>query len=72
MIVVVFQSTDHIMLTTMIGVEENGLYSAAITCATVVQFVHVAIVDSFRPVILSNKKKTTQIMRVIYSDDIIL
>lgn len=57
MMVVVFQSTDHIMLTTMIGAGENGLYSAAITCATVAQFVYVAIVDSFRPVIISRKKE---------------
>lgn len=57
MMVVVFQSTDHIMLTTMIGAGENGLYSAAITCATVTQFVYVAIVDSFRPVIISQKKE---------------
>lgn len=57
MMVVVFQSTDHIMLTMMIGLEENGIYSAAITCATLAQFVYVAIVDSFRPVILSNKKE---------------
>lgn len=55
MMVVVFQSTDHIMLTTMIGAGENGLYSAAITCSTVAQFVYVAIVDSFRPVIISQK-----------------
>lgn len=55
MMVVVFQSTDHIMLTTMIGAGENGLYSAAITCATVAQFVYRAIADSFRPVIVAQK-----------------
>jgi O-antigen/teichoic acid export membrane protein len=59
LMVVVFQSTDHVMLTTMIGVGENGFYSAAITCATIAQFVYVAIVDSFRPVILSNKKENS-------------
>ena len=57
MMVVVFQSTDHIMLTNMIGAGENGLYSAAITCTTIAQFVFVAIVDSFRPVIISKKKE---------------
>ncbi len=57
LMVVVFQSTDHIMLTTMIGEEENGFYTAAITSAAVVQFVYTAITDSFRPVILSSKKE---------------
>lgn len=57
LMVVVFQSTDHIMLTTMVGKEENGFYSAAITSGAVFQFVYTAIVDSFRPLILSRKKE---------------
>ncbi len=57
MMVVVFQSTDHIMITTMVSEAENGFYTAAITSATVVQFVYTAIIDSFRPVILSDKKE---------------
>lgn len=56
LMLVIIQSTDHIMLTNMISEEENGYYSAAITCATMLQFVYIAIVDSFRPLILSNKK----------------
>ena len=60
LMVVVIQSTDHIMLTNMISEEENGYYSAAITCATMLQFVYIAIVDSFRPLILSNKKDDEQ------------
>ncbi|MBQ8001193.1 MAG: flippase [Ruminococcus sp.] len=56
LMLVVIQHTDHIMLTTMVGTEENGYYSAAITTTTVVQFVYMAIVDSFRPLILQNKK----------------
>ena len=57
LMVVVFQSTDHVMLTAMVGTTENGYYSAAVTCATVVQFVYMAIVDSYRPLILSRKKE---------------
>lgn len=57
MMVVIFQSTDHIMLTTMMGTAENGIYSAAITCCTVAQFVYLAIIDSFRPLILSQRKE---------------
>ena len=57
LMVVVIHNTDHIMITTMLGNEENGYYSAAITCAVVVQFVYTAIIDSFRPLILSAKKE---------------
>lgn len=57
LMVVVIQNTDHIMLTSMIDTVENGLYSAAITSVTVFQFVYIAIVDSFRPLILSRKKE---------------
>ena len=56
LMVVIFQNTDHFMLKLLAGNEENGFYSAAITCAGVVQFVYMAIVDSFRPLILSDKK----------------
>ncbi len=56
LMVVVIQNTDHIMLTTMVGKAENGYYSAAITSAGVAQFVFTAIIDSFRPLILTSKK----------------
>lgn len=56
LMVVMFQSTDHIMLTSMADVTENGYYTAAITCAGVFQFVYTAITDSFRPLILESKK----------------
>ncbi len=59
LMVVVYHHTDHIMITTMIGNEENGFYSAAITCATIAQFVYNAIIDSFRPLILSAKKENS-------------
>lgn len=59
LMLVVIQNTDHIMLTSMVNKAENGLYSAAITCVSVFQFVYVAIVDSFRPVILAEKKENS-------------
>ena len=59
LMVVVIQNTDHIMLTLMQGPAENGFYSAAITCVSIFQFVYVAIVDSFRPMILSEKKENS-------------
>lgn len=57
MMITVFQNTDHIMLKLMSGDAENGFYTAAITCAVVLQFVYMAIVDSMRPVILACKKE---------------
>lgn len=57
LMVVLFQSTDRIMLTELVGTRENGLYSAAVTCVTMGQFVYVAIVDSFRPVILAGGRE---------------
>ncbi len=59
MMLVVIQNTDHVMLTEISGTAENGYYSAAITCTMVAQFVFTAIIDSFRPVILENKKENS-------------
>lgn len=56
LMLVIIQNTDHIMLTNMISESENGLYSAAISSASVLQFVYSAVIDSYRPVILANKK----------------
>lgn len=57
MMVTIFQNTDHVMLKNISGDEENGYYTAAITCAVIFQFVYQAIVESMRPVILEAKKK---------------
>lgn len=61
MMVTLFQNTDHIMLKLISGDAENGFYTAAITCAGVVQFVYTAIIDSMRPVILQYKKDNNPI-----------
>lgn len=52
LVAALFQSADRILLTSMAGTEANGIYCAAVTCATMAQFVFLAITDSFRPVIL--------------------
>lgn len=59
LMVTLFQNTDHVMLKLMIGDAENGIYTAAVTCANVASFVYAAIIDSMRPVILQNKKRGT-------------
>ena len=56
LMVSIFQNTDHVMLKLMVGNDENGYYTAAITAVGVVQFVYMAIIDSVRVVILENKK----------------
>ncbi len=66
----VVQNTDHIMLTTFLSKAENGFYSAAITCISVLQFVYTGIIDSFRPLILHAKKideiKYKTLMAMLY------
>lgn len=57
MMTVAFSSTAGIIMKLVIGAAENGYYSAAVTCAAVVQFVYSAILDSARPVILESKKQ---------------
>ncbi len=54
--VTLFSHTDHVMLTLMCGEAENGIYSAAYTCAALLNFVYGAIIDSVRPVIFESKK----------------
>jgi len=61
LMVVVFQNTDHIMIKTLTGNEENGFYTAAITAVSVCQYVYVAIVDSMRPAIVERKKLNTEV-----------
>ncbi len=56
MMVTLFQNTDHIMLKMISGDAENGFYSAAVASIGACQFIYAAIIDSFRPMILSCKK----------------
>lgn len=56
MMVTIFAQCDRIMLKMMINDTATGLYSAAVTCATMAGFVFSAIIDSMRPGILSSKQ----------------
>lgn len=60
LMMVVFQNTDRIMLTSINGETQNGYYTAAVTCVGVAQFVYTAIIDSYRPMILANKKENAE------------
>lgn len=55
LLVTCFQNTDHVLLKLLSGDGANGLYTCAVTCATVTGFVFYAIVDSLRPVILESR-----------------
>lgn len=57
MMVTVLSQTDKIMLKQMMDETTVGYYSAAVQCASVSSFVFVAIIDSFRPIILGYKKQ---------------
>lgn len=57
LLVMVFQNVGVIMLSNLSGHEETGFYTSAMTSATVLQFAYLAIVDSYRPLILTAKKE---------------
>lgn len=56
LMVTVFAQTDRVMLKFMINETAVGYYNAAITCAGMTSFIFAAIIDSFRPSILIQKK----------------
>ncbi len=57
LMVTVFAETDKVMIMLMIGETEVGYYGAAVTVASITSFVFSALIDSFRPLILSAKGK---------------
>ncbi len=71
MMVTIFAQTDKIMIKNMLGNEQVGLYTAAVTTASITAFVFSAIIDSFRPVILQSAKenecKFEKSMTMLYS-----
>lgn len=71
LMVTVFSQTDRIMLKLMYSAEETGFYSVAATCAMMTNFVFVALLESFRPVILTGKQtgeeEFKQPMKQLYS-----
>lgn len=55
---VVYQQTDKLMLGKMLNTSAVGLYSAALRLCDIYAFIPVAIIDTLRPVIVSEKKKS--------------
>lgn len=60
LMVTIFAQTDRIMLKLLIDEEAVGYYSTAATCAGLTGFVIIAMIDSFRPGILEQKKRSQQ------------
>lgn len=60
LMVMIFQHTDRVMIKMMIGKEETGIYSAAITCIGVAGFLFSAVIESARPEILDQKNKSQE------------
>lgn len=56
--IAVFAQTDRIMIKLMMGNSDAGYYSAAVTCATMANFVFAAILDSSRPNIFESRKES--------------
>lgn len=54
-----FQNIDHIMLKEMLGNQENGYYTAAITVVGICQYVYIAVIDAARPVIIEHRMHNT-------------
>lgn len=57
LMVMLLGQTDRIMIMTMLGEGDVGLYSSAVVCANLTDFVFFAIIDSFRPSILKARKE---------------
>lgn len=57
---VIYNSTDHVMLTLMLGQAENGFYTAAVKCAGIAVFVFNAIRDSARSPVLQSKRESRE------------
>lgn len=68
--ITIYMQTDKIMLGKMMGENEVGLYSAAMTIATLWEFVPIAIINSARPVIveqyLKNKKNFIKYQQYLF------
>ncbi len=56
MMVSLFAQTDKVMIKWICGNAQSGYYAVAVTCATMSSFVFQAIIDSYRPVIVADKR----------------
>ncbi len=71
MMVSVSTYIGRIMLKLLIDDTQNGFFSAAVNCASMLTFVYVAVIDSFRPEIIKhkdeNRKKYLDLCKTMYS-----
>jgi O-antigen/teichoic acid export membrane protein len=71
MMVAIFSQTDRVMLKLLLDESATGIYSAAISCASLANFLYLAIIDSFRPKIFEDyklsKKTFEKSMSLLYA-----
>ena len=60
MMITIFSQTNRIMLKNMVDDAETGYYSAAVTCASLTNFVFAAVIDSMRPIIFEGKEENNE------------
>ena len=60
LMIVIFTQTDKIMLQLLLGPEETGIYSAAITCSGMFNFIFSAVIDSARPTIFEHYNESKE------------
>lgn len=60
LMVSIFTQTDKIMIKQMLDSEQTGFYSSAAACAGLTNFVFAAIINSLRPTIFENRRKSVE------------
>ena len=60
MSVIIYMQADKIILERMTDTSHVGIYSAAVMLATYWQFIPIALIDSFRPVVLEKRKDSQE------------
>lgn len=71
LMITVCSQTDKVMLKVMLGEHAAGLYSAAVSCALMTNFVFSAMINSGRPAIFEARKKNYAVyetdMKILFS-----
>jgi len=71
LMIVVFAQTDKVMIKNMLGNDQTGFYSAAVSCAGVTVFLFSAIIEAMRPHILEGRRESMAVfeerLKALYS-----
>lgn len=61
LMVTIFTKVDKLMIKSLLGNQENGLYAVAVTCSGMFTFVFAAVIEAMRPYILEAKNESNVI-----------